>query len=162
MSTLRLFRAWLRRWLRPHQVPVYGPGLANVRRILCAFLFLLPSGSMCEPVWATTPKQIDPNNGCTITHVKPNEVLWNDCPNIPPVTEASCLATMREAMMLMDMVRPMYAYTRGLNEGMLASAEIIGGSPSEKVRAGITQFEKTLQPVMEQWNAAKACWKESR
>ena len=154
MSTLHLIRTWLRRWLRPHRVPVYGPFRPNVRRVMCAFLWLLPFGVLCEPVWAG----VDKNNGCTITHVKPNEVLWNDCPNIPPQTDAFCLATMREAMMLMDMVRPMYAYTRGLNEGLLAIAETRGGSPSEKVRAGITQFEKTLQPVMEQWNAARACW----
>ena len=34
MSTLRLFRAWLRRWLRPYRVPVYGPFRPNVRRML--------------------------------------------------------------------------------------------------------------------------------
>lgn len=34
MSMLHLIRSWLRRWLRPYRVPVYGPYRANVRRIL--------------------------------------------------------------------------------------------------------------------------------
>jgi hypothetical protein len=34
MSPVNRLRAWLRRWLRPHRTPVYGPYRANVRRIL--------------------------------------------------------------------------------------------------------------------------------
>lgn len=34
MTLLYQLHAWLRRWLRPHQVPVYGPFRPNVRRML--------------------------------------------------------------------------------------------------------------------------------
>jgi hypothetical protein len=83
-----------------------------MKQLLCAFLLVLLCVALGEPAWA----EVDPNNGCTVTQVKPNQIMWSDCPPLLPAKPSLkvlmageeapnplvCLATMEQAMRAME------------------------------------------------------------
>ena len=137
-----------------------------MKPLLYAFLFLLPYGSLCEPVWAETkPLATSPlvpgcgkdNELCMeLVQPKPDTapslqmlIAGEEAPN--PLV---CLATMEAAMKAMEPFNPMLSYLRGAVDALESTNALRTNLPE------IQAYRKRTNNAQQQWDAAKACWRK--